>query len=119
MDAFPLCSTTRERLDDLERKGFLPPELVSGWHLEEEGGVSAPRDGEVVVLASFYEHNFGHPLHPFMRGLLLYYGLELQNLHSNTVLHIVCFIMLGIPRHGASLEAVGAFVQSAGEPWPR
>lgn len=63
-----------------------------------------PHDGEVVVLASFYERDFGLPLHLFMRGLLFYYGLELQNFHPNSVLHIVCFITLceaylGMPRH--------------------
>ena len=30
----------------------------------------------------------------FIRGILSYYGLELQNLHPNIILHIVCFIML-------------------------
>lgn len=93
MDAFPLCSATKERLEDLERNGFLPPESVFGWHLEE-GGALAPHDGEVVVLASFYERIFGLPLHPFVRGLLFYYGWVLKTLHLNMILHIVCFIML-------------------------
>lgn len=26
---------------------------------------SSPHNGEVMVLASFYEHDFGLPLHPF------------------------------------------------------
>jgi hypothetical protein len=86
MDAFPLSSATRERLEDLERRGFLPPESISGWHLEEEGGAPALCDDEIVVLDSFYKRGFGLPLHPFMRGLLFYYGLELQNLYPNTIL---------------------------------
>jgi hypothetical protein len=44
MDVFPLCSATQEHLEDLERKEFLPPKLVSSWHLEEGGSVLAPHD---------------------------------------------------------------------------
>jgi hypothetical protein len=94
LDASPLSFITRECLKDLEKKGFLPLDSVSGWRLEEGGDAPAPRDGDIVVLASFYERGFGLPLDPFVRGLLFYYGLELQNLHSNTILHIACFIML-------------------------
>lgn len=53
-----------------------------------------PRNDEVIVLVSFYERRFGLCLHPFMRGLLHYYQLEVQNLHPNVVLHIACFITL-------------------------
>ena len=53
-----------------------------------------PRDDEVVVLASFYECEFGLPLHPFVRGLLHHYHLKIQNVHPNTILHIACFITL-------------------------
>jgi hypothetical protein len=48
----------------------------------------------VVVLASFYEYGFVFPPHPFVRGILFYYGLELQNIHSNTILRIACFVTL-------------------------
>lgn len=77
IDAFPLCSATWECLEDLERKGFLPPKSVSSWHLEEESNTAALRDDKVMVLASIYERGFGLPLHPFVWGLLFYYGLEL------------------------------------------
>lgn len=46
------------------------------------------------MLVSFHECSFRLPLHPFVRGLLFFYGLEVQNLHPNSVLHIVCFITL-------------------------
>lgn len=48
----------------------------------------------MVVLASFYEHGFVFPPNPLVRGILFYYGLELQNLHSNTILHIACYVTL-------------------------
>lgn len=49
----------------MERKGFLPPEVAFGWWLEEESDAPVPRDGEVVVLAS-YERGFRVPLYPFV-----------------------------------------------------
>jgi hypothetical protein len=68
------------------------------------------------MLASFYKRDFRLPLHPFVRGLLFYYGLELQNLHPNTVLHILCFIMLCEAYLGMEpIGSCGVPVQSVGE----
>lgn len=53
-----------------------------------------PEDDKVVVVVSFYERGFGLPLHPFVRGLLHYYQLEVKNLHPNVILHMACFITL-------------------------
>lgn len=53
-----------------------------------------PGDDELVVLASFYEREFGLPLHPFVGGLPHYYQLEVHNLQPNNILHVVCFITL-------------------------
>lgn len=58
------------------------------------GDVPLPQDNEVVMLTPFYECGFGLPLHPFIRGLLFFYGLEIQNLHPNFILHMECFITL-------------------------
>lgn len=77
MASFPFCTIHESRLRGLEKKGFLPPKDVLWWRLEGEGEVPRPGDDEVVVLASFYERGFGLPLHPFMRGLLHHYQLEI------------------------------------------
>lgn len=42
----------------------------------------------------FYKRGFGFPLHPFVWGLLFSYGLEIHNLHPNSMLHMACFITL-------------------------
>jgi hypothetical protein len=94
MASFLACLMQVSRLLGLERKGFLPPKEVSRWILEKEGDVSLPQDDELVVLAPFYECVFGLPLHLFVWGLLFFYELEIQNLHPNSVLHMVCFITL-------------------------
>jgi hypothetical protein len=91
---FLACSIWESCLLGLQKKGFILMKEVSRWRLEGEGKVLHPRHNEVVVLAFFYEHGFGRPLHPFVRGILHYYQLEIQNLHPNTILHMVCFITL-------------------------
>jgi hypothetical protein len=79
MDVVPLCSTTRENALRTwrERGFFLPSRSLPRIWRREPASALAPRDGEVVVLASFYKRGFGLPLHPFVRGLLFYYELEL------------------------------------------
>ncbi|KAJ1262321.1 hypothetical protein BS78_09G097600 [Paspalum vaginatum] len=94
MASFPICTTSQGRVLSLERKGFLPPQAESGWRLEDIGRAPDPHGDEVVVLVPFYEHGFGLPLHPFVRGLLFFYGLEIQHLNPNAILHMACFIML-------------------------
>jgi hypothetical protein len=94
MVSFPTCSIRDSRLFGQERKGFLPPTEVSRWRLEKEGDVSLPQDDEVVMIAPFYECGFELPLHSFVRGLLFFYGLEIQKLHPNSVLQMVCCITL-------------------------
>jgi hypothetical protein len=94
MALFIACSIRDSRLLGLERKGFLPIKEFSRRRLEKEGDVPLPRDDEVVVLVPFYERGFVLPLHTFVWGLLFFYGLEIQNLHPNSVLHMACFVIL-------------------------
>ena len=65
-----------------------------GSRLPKLGSLPDPRGNEIVVLAPFYERGFGLPLQPFVRGLLFFYGLEIQHLNPNAVLHMACFITL-------------------------
>lgn len=48
----------------------------------------------MLVLASLYERGFGLPMHPFVWGLLFFFGLESNISTPNAVLHIACFITL-------------------------
>ena len=54
--------------------------------------------------APFHEHGLTIPPHPFFRGLLHHYQVELQHLNPNKIQHIVAFIAmcegyLGIEPH--------------------
>ena len=56
--------------------------------------VRAPPANERVCFQSFFPRGFSLPLHPFVRGLLFAYNLQLHDLTPNGVLHIACFITL-------------------------
>ena len=64
----------------------------------------APPDGYVISFVLFHEHGLTVPPHPFFRGLLHYYQINLQHLNPNGIQHIVTFIVmcegyLGIKPH--------------------
>ena len=53
-----------------------------------------PSKGERVCLVPYLIRGLGFPIHPFLRGLLEFYGLQLHNLMPASVLHIAGFVAL-------------------------
>ena len=51
-------------------------------------------EGEIVLFRSFIQRGLGLPASDFFRGLLYYYGLTLNHLTPNAVLHISIFLNL-------------------------
>ena len=86
----------------LQVQGYLPPsDLVpvraglttyNGEALAEK--FPNPNLGERVCFVSFLLWGAGFPIHPFLRGLLEYYGLQLHNLTPGSILHIAGFVAL-------------------------
>ena len=67
---------------------------------------SAPNHskGERVCLVPYLIKGLGLPIHPFLRGLLEFYGLQLHKLMPASVLHIagfvaLCELFLGVEPH--------------------
>ena len=56
--------------------------------------VPAPTADERVCFQAFFPLGFALPIHPFVRGLLYSYRLQLHDLTPNGILHISCFITL-------------------------
>jgi hypothetical protein len=54
----------------------------------------APSNEEIVSFTNFHRLGLGLPLHPFVRGLLFFYGLCLHDLTSEGILHIATITML-------------------------
>jgi len=58
--------------------------------------------GEIVLFVPFIEHGLGLPTSPFLHGFLHYYGITLNHLNPNSILHLSIFVdlcetFLGIP----------------------
>ena len=63
-----------------------------------------PSMGERVCLVPYLLRGFKFPIHPFLRGLLKFYGLQLHNFTPASVLHIagyvaLCELFLGCEAH--------------------
>jgi hypothetical protein len=94
-----------KELSQAEKMGLLkntPTEsLAAGPEI-----VPRPPPGFWVIFLAFLLRGLSLPPHPFLRGLLFAYGIQLHDLNPNTILHIACFIMLceyflGIKPHWA------------------
>ena len=100
------------QLTKLQAQGYLPPsDLVpvrvgltsfNGEALAEK--FPNPNKGGGVCFVSFPLRGVGFLIHPFLRGLLEYYGIQLHNLTPGSILHIagfvaVCELFLGYEAH--------------------
>jgi hypothetical protein len=56
--------------------------------------IPRPPPGFRVIFIAFLLRGLSLPPHPFLRGLLFAYGIQLHDLNSNTILHIAYFITL-------------------------
>ena len=61
-------------------------------------------EGVRVCFVSFLLRGVGFPIHPFLRGLLEFYGLRLHNFTLASILHIAgyvafCELFLGCEAH--------------------
>ena len=106
------CSVPHSRLIELQTKGFLPPAYmvpVRAGLATYNGGEQAesfpcPSMGERVCLVPYLLRGLGFPIHPFLRGLLEFYGLQLHNFTPASLLHItgyvaLCELFLGCEAH--------------------
>ena len=97
------CSVSHSQLEKLQKQGFLPPAdlvplraaLASFNDKTKAEDFPNPSAGERVCFVPPLLRGVGFPIHPFLRGLLEYYGLQL---------HIagyvaLCELFLGIEAH--------------------
>src|SRR3954463_2623407 len=106
------CSIPRSELVSLQAKGFLPQAYmvsVRAGLATYQGGKQAenspsPSKGERVCLVPYLIRGLGFPIHPFLHGLLEFYGLQLHNFTPASILHIagyvaLCELFLGCQAH--------------------
>ena len=96
------CSVPHSRLVKLQTKAFLPPAYmvpVRAGLATYNGGEQAenfpyPSMVERVCLIPYLLRGPGFPIHPFLRGLLEFYGLQLHNFTPASILHIAGYVAL-------------------------
>ena len=84
-------SLTEEDISKLREARYLTAEILH--RLPAQGQVTpTPRSNERVVFISHFLRGLGFALHPFVRGLMFYYGLDSHDLALDSFLHISAFI---------------------------
>ena len=101
-DDWEKCSVSHDQLSKHQTQGFLPPaDLVpvqAGLTTFTSEALAEnfpnPTRGGVGVLHILLNKRRGFPIHPFLQGLLEYYGLQLHNLTPASIMHITGFVAL-------------------------
>ena len=91
-------------LNQLVVDDVLPDRATVGWCSAAGESFPTPRGDGLVVFEDYFYRGFGVPIHPFLRGLIDYYGIGLCNLSPNSIIHVSVFIhfyeaYLGILSH--------------------
>ena len=84
-------SVTEEDIKKLREAKYMTAEILH--RLPTQGRVvPTPEPNESVVFVSHFLQGLGLALHPFVRGLMFYYGLDFHDLAPDSLLHISTFI---------------------------
>ena len=74
-----VSSVTEENIKNLREAGYLVADIVH--RLPNVGQiVPTPEPHERVVFLTHFVRGLGFPLHPFVHGLMFYYGLDFHDL---------------------------------------
>ena len=88
-----VSSITEENITKLREAGYLAADIA---HRLPDAGqiIPMPEPHERVVFLTHFVRGLGFPLHPFVRGLMFYYGLDFHDLAPNFILNISAFIVV-------------------------
>ena len=88
-----VSSVKEEDITELRVAGYLAKEIAH--RLPAEGQVVPTlKPAERVVFIPHFFRGLGFPLHPFVRGLMYYYGIDFHDLSPNSFLNISAFIVV-------------------------
>ena len=92
-----MVSSIKEKdITELRAAGYLAKEIAH--RLPAQGQVVPTlKPNERVVFIPHFLRGLGFPLHPFVRGLMFYYGLDFHDLALNSFLNISAFIVVCEP----------------------
>ena len=86
-------SVTEGQIKKLRKAGYLSDDIAH--RLPDVGQlIPTPRPRERVVFLPHFLRGLDFPLHPFVQGLMFYYGLDFHDLAPNFILNISVFIVV-------------------------
>ena len=89
-----MASTVKEKnIANLRAAGYLAADIAHRLP-DNEQVIPTPGPHERVVFLAHFVRALRFPLHPFVRGLMFYYGLDFHDLAPNFVLNILAFIVV-------------------------
>ena len=96
-------SINEKDIKDLRSAGYLAADIVHRLP-DKDQIVPTPGPGERVMFIPHFVCGLGFSLHPFVHGLMFYYGLDFHDMDPNSFLNISAFIVvceafLRIPPH--------------------
>ena len=80
-------SITEKDVKELREAGYLTMDVAHRLPTKKQV-IPTPEPDERVVFIPHFLRGLGFPLHPFVCGLMFYYGLDFHDLASNSFLHI-------------------------------
>ena len=86
-------SVTGKDIKDLRSAGYLSADIAHMLPAKDQA-IPTLELSESVVFIPHFLLGVGFPLHPFVRGLMFYYGLDFHDLAQNLFLHISAFIVV-------------------------
>ena len=88
-----VSSVTEENIKKLREAGYLAADIA---HRLPDAGqiIPTPEPHERVVFLPHFLRGLGFPPHPFVRGLMFYYGLDFHDLAPDSILQISSFIVV-------------------------
>ena len=88
-----VSSVTEKNIKKLWEAGYLAADIT---HRLPDAGqiIPTPEPHERVVFLTHFVRGLGFPLHPFVRRLMFYYGLDFPDVAPNFILNISAFIVV-------------------------
>ena len=91
---WPAPTTTEDQLHELVSDGLIQSKDIAEWRVPSKHWVPAPGPSEIVLFVSFIRAGLCLPASAFLHQFLGYFGVNLNHLTPNVVLHLSVFVHL-------------------------
>lgn len=99
---WPALTTKIKQLRNLHQQHLLPEHKIAGWKESGQHQVPSLCSNQIVMFVPFVKAGLYLSACPFLHRFLYYYGIKLNHLNPNSILHLSVFVHLyetfvGIP----------------------